>query len=167
MPVAIKEQSIILLGSQRLRLLLHVEHLALDRLDHGARFSQAIAVPCDHLCHALHLRLQGREGRSQLWHRHQHFLQLIETSRRFRSLLLQRSKYPVQGLSVCGRHVGCPLRQSDLIVPSLSLVASPRLLSGVAVVMQGPMPTFTRVLEQHENGEQAPRRRVAGLFIVS
>ena len=46
-------------------------------------------------------------------------------------------------------------------------VASPRLLSGVAVVMQGPMPTFTRVLEQHENGEQAPRRRVAGLFIVS
>ena len=48
-----------------------------------------------------------------------------------------------------------------------SNVASPRLLSGVAVVMQSPMPTFTRVLEQHENGEQAPRRRVAGLFIVS
>ena len=49
----------------------------------------------------------------------------------------------------------------------MGLVASPRLLSGVAVVMQGPMPTFTRVLEQHENGEQAPRDCVAGLFIVS
>ena len=46
-------------------------------------------------------------------------------------------------------------------------VASPRLLSGVAVVVQGPTPTFTRVLEQYENGEQARRRRVAGLFIVS
>ena len=47
------------------------------------------------------------------------------------------------------------------------LVASPRLLAGVAAVMQGQMPTFTRVLEQHENGEQAPLKGVAGLFIVT
>ena len=50
---------------------------------------------------------------------------------------------------------------------SASSVASPRLLSGVAAVMQGRMPTFTSVLEQHENGEQAPLMGFAELFIVS
>ena len=46
------------------------------------------------------------------------------------------------------------------------LVASPRLLSGVAAVMQGRMPTFTRVL-QHENEEQASQQGFAWLFILS
>ena len=70
-------------------------------------------------------------------------------------------KAPCMSVSVCARTSLSDVRSE------WPYVASPRLLSGVAVVMQGPMPTFTRVLEQHENGEQAPRRRVAGLFIVS
>ena len=46
-------------------------------------------------------------------------------------------------------------------------VASPRRLSGVAAVMQGRMPTFTSVFEQHENGEQASLKGVADLFMAS